>query len=275
MGKLRAILILASLAVVTLLTAPLQALALRTSRRAARRIPVLYHRVLLALLGVRLGVVGAAAPDRPLLLVANHVSWLDIPLLSATGPLSFVAKREVGTWPVVRTLARLQRTIFVDRERRSATGGTRNEIAARLSDGDVMVLFAEGTSNDGNRVLPFKTALFGAVPAGREGEVRPLMVQPVSIAYTRVHGVPMGRQYRPLVAWHGDKDLAPHVMAFLRAGPVDATIVFGEPIALSEGRGRKDVARLAEDRVRAAALLALSGHAPEREAPLSEAGQNR
>jgi lyso-ornithine lipid O-acyltransferase len=174
---------------------------------------------------------------------------------------------------VVKTLARLQRTIFVDRERRSATGGTRAEIAERLSAGDVMVLFAEGTSNDGNRVLPFKTALFGAVPMGREGDERPLLVQPVSIAYTAVNGLPMGLSHRPLVAWHGDKDLAPHVMQLLRTGPVDATVIFGEPIALAEGRARKEVAWLAEQRVRAAAIGALNGRTSV-EAPLPETEQN-
>ncbi len=258
MGRLRAAIILAAVAAVTAACMPLQMLALRFSPRAARRIPVRYHRMLLALLGVRLRVEGQAAPGRPLLLVSNHVSWLDIPLLSATGPLSFVAKREVGTWPVVSTLARLQRTIFVDRERRSATGDTRREIADRLAAGDVMVLFAEGTSNDGNRVLPFKTALFGAVPLGAD-DAPPLLVQPVSLAYTAVNGVAMGRQHRHLVAWHGDKDLAPHLMAFLAAGPVDAVVRFGEPIPLGEGRQRKAVARQAETAVRAATLAALSG----------------
>ncbi|ESR25880.1 lysophospholipid acyltransferase family protein [Lutibaculum baratangense] len=274
MGRVRAVWILGALAAVTLVGLPVQWAALRVSRPAARRIPVLYHRILLRLLGTRLTIVGRPAPGRPLLLVANHVSWFDIPLLSAIGPLSFVAKSEVGTWPVVKTLARLQRTVFVDRQRRSATGGTREEIAGRLSDGDVMVLFAEGTSNDGNRVLAFKTALFGAVPDGRAEDERPLLVQPVSIAYTRVNGVAMGRQHRPLVAWHGDKDLAPHVLELLRTGPLDAVVVFGEPIPLKEGRGRKEVARLAEETVRAAAMRAL--HAGEGLlAPLSERRQNR
>ena len=274
MGQVRAAFILFCLAVVTAIGIPIQAVALRVSMPVARRIPVVYHRIVLALLGVRLRILGRAAAERPLLLVSNHVSWLDIPLLSATGSLSFVAKREVGTWPIVKTLARLQRTVFVDRERRSATGGTRKEIAERLSAGDVMVLFAEGTSNDGNRVLPFKTALFGAVPIGTDEDARPLLVQPVSIAYTRVNGLPMGRQHRPLVAWHGDKDLAPHVMELLRTGPLDATVVFGEPIAMREGRERKAVARQAEARVRQVATELLAGREPGA-APLSEGAQNR
>ena len=97
-----------------------------------------------------------------MLLVANHTSWLDIPVLSAVAPVSFVAKKEVGGWPFVSSLARLQRSVFVDRARRTAVGETAGEILARLAQGDTIVLFAEGTSSDGNRVLPFMTSLFAA-----------------------------------------------------------------------------------------------------------------
>ena len=82
-------------------------------------------------------------------------------------PVSFVAKQEVASWPFVSWLAKLQRSVFVDRNRRNEVGDKANEILERLAGGDHIVLFAEGTSSDGNSVVPFKTALFAAAkPVG-------------------------------------------------------------------------------------------------------------
>ena len=124
---------------------------------------------------------GTPSHLRPVLYVANHCSWIDIPVLSSITPLVFTAKSEIGRWPVVGLLARLQRTVFVDRSRRHATGDVNKEIASRMTDGDPVVLFGEGTSSDGNTVLPFRTALFGAVrdALGDGGRV---YMQPVSVA---------------------------------------------------------------------------------------------
>jgi 1-acyl-sn-glycerol-3-phosphate acyltransferase len=146
---------------------PVQALLLKASPKAARRFPHWYHRQVCRVLGIKLTINGAIVRDRPVLLVSNHTSWLDIPVLSAVAPVSFVAKKEVGSWPFVSALARLQRSVFVDRARRQAAGETAGEITERLKTGDAIVLFAEGTSSDGNRVLPFKTSLFAAVKPSR------------------------------------------------------------------------------------------------------------
>ena len=146
---------------------PVQALLLRVGSSGARAFPHWYHRQVCRLLGIRIHIDGAVVRDRPVLLVANHTTWLDIPVLSAVAPVSFVAKKEVGTWPFVSSLARLQRSVFVDRTRRTAVGQAAGEILARLAQGDTVVLFAEGTSSDGNRVLPFMTSLFAAAkPSG-------------------------------------------------------------------------------------------------------------
>jgi 1-acyl-sn-glycerol-3-phosphate acyltransferase len=167
-------------------------------------------------------------------------------------PMVFVAKREVGEWPVFGLLARLQRTVFVDRERRHKTGAVNAEIAARLADGDPVVLFGEGTSSDGNRVLAFRSALLGAArdavaAAGPGGRV---LVQPVAIAYTRLHGLPFGRQHRPRVAWYGAMSLGPHLLDVCRQGAIDAVIAWGEPIAYAAGDDRKAIARRLEAEVR-------------------------
>ncbi len=195
------------------------------------------------------------AAGKPVLLVANHTSWLDIPVLSAVAPLSFVAKKDVARWPFVSSLARLQRTVFVDRERRSAVGETTNEIMARLALGDTVVLFAEGTSSDGNRVLPFKTSLFAAakppVKAGAAGAVpSDIVVQTLSLVYTRLHGIPISRSARPAVGWYGDMEMQSHAWALLKSGPLDVRIRIGAPMPLDGFADRKDLARRTEDDVR-------------------------
>ncbi|MCP1336417.1 lysophospholipid acyltransferase family protein [Futiania mangrovi] len=258
MGRLRAITLLSLFAAWTLALMPVQWAALRLPGRAKVRIPHLYHRSLLRLFGLRMRVTGAPVAPGPVLIVANHQSWVDIVTLSALTELSFIAKGEVGTWPFFGTLARLQRTVFVDRTRRNHTGRQRDEIRARLDAGDRLVLFAEGTSNDGNRVLPFRTALFGAVELS--GTPAPC-VQPVSVAYTRLHGLPMGRTYRPIVAWYGDMDLAPHLWDWLKAGPMDVEIHVHPPVDPAETGDRKRLARRCETDVRRGLRALLSGRA--------------
>ena len=117
--------------------------------------------------GLRIEVNGRLARDAPVLVLANHVSWLDISVIGSLGPLSFVAKSEVERWPVVGLFARLQRTVFIDRARRAHTAEVNATVARRLAGGDIIVLFPEGTSSDGNRVLPFRSSLVGAARAAR------------------------------------------------------------------------------------------------------------
>lgn len=264
MSSLRAGAILGGFLGLTLPLMPVQALLVRTSPRLARRLPNWYHRQVCRLIGVRLEIEGEVVRDRPVLLVANHTSWLDIPVLSALAPVSFVAKREVGGWPFVSSLARLQRTVFVDRERRTSVGETASEILARLADGDAIVLFAEGTSTDGNRVLAFKTALFAAVKPTDAGTGAPAdaVVQTVSLVYTRLHGVPLGRADRPLVGWYGDMEMQGHAWQLLKAGPLDVRIRVGQPIPLDHFGDRKQLARLSEEAVREGVVGILRARPP-------------
>lgn len=258
-GPLRAAAILTAFLGLTLPLMPVQYALIRLAPRLARKLPYWYHRQVCRLLGIKTTVSGEIARDRPVLVVANHVSWLDIPVLSAVAPLSFIAKKEVGTWPFVASLSRLQRTVYVDRTRRAAVGQVASEMSRRLASGDVLVLFAEGTSTDGNRVLPFKTALLA--PAFTEGSDQ-LVVQTLSLAYTRLHGIPLGRADRSLVGWYGDMEMTSHAWALLKAGPLDARIVIGEPIPIAAFDGRKALAVHAEQAVRREVVAALRGRAP-------------
>lgn len=217
-----------------------------------------FYRLLRRLLRLKVQVIGTPVVDRPVLFVANHASWIDIAAIGSTLPVHFVAKREVRSWPLIGLTAALTGTIFVDRSRRQQTPGVTRQIAQKLADGRTVVLFAEGTSSDGNRVLPFRSALVGAASEAMAASRHSVVLQPVSIAYTRINGLPMGRQHRPLVAWYGDTDFLPHLRRYLRQGAADVLIAFGEPVAL-QGRDRKAATRSVESAVRTLTSRALRG----------------
>jgi 1-acyl-sn-glycerol-3-phosphate acyltransferase len=160
---IRTILIATLLVLATLIGIPLQWVSVKLGLPTRRLSPMYYHRICLKRFGVRVEVRGAAIPERPLLFIANHSSWLDHLILSATTPVVFIAKKEIASWPVFGLLAKLQRSVFVDRARRQATGAVNQEIATRRTSGDPVGLYGEGTTGDGNRVLPFRSALLGAM----------------------------------------------------------------------------------------------------------------
>lgn len=252
-----------ALAVVAAAVLPLalaQAVALATGWWSDGMAPRLWHRTVLKVLGIRVHMKGTLATGRPLLIASNHVSWTDIMVLGSLGRLHFVAKAEVRSWPVMGTLARLQRTVFVERERRRATPEQAREIGERLKDGDPMVLFAEGTTGDGNRVLPFNTTLFGAAQLALGTlESDRVLVQPVAIAYVRRGGLRLDRRERAALAWIGDTPLLPHLRHLMTAGVMDVEVHFGEAIAFSAVSNRKTVARQAEKAVREMLAPALAG----------------
>jgi lyso-ornithine lipid O-acyltransferase len=275
---IRAVLIALAFLVLTLVLLPLQLIGLAFDLRLQRTIPPLYHRILCALIGVRVREVGQRSAASPVLILSNHVSWLDICVISALAPVVFVAKSEVAGWPVLGWLAKLQRTIFINRQARHQIGAVTREIAGRLLSGDAVVLFAEGTSSDGTRVLPFRSSLVGAVHHALGGSTHHshVTVQPMSVAYVSFGGVPMGRALRERVAWYGDADLFPHLFQVLASGAVDVTISWGEAMAYDLSTDRKTIARDAEKSVRRMTTAALRGaplqsrSAPFLEQPVAE-----
>jgi 1-acyl-sn-glycerol-3-phosphate acyltransferase len=259
------------MAVAALVGVPLQWLSLKLGLPLSRFVPMWFHRTTLTLLGVKVTMRGVPAVDRPLLFVANHASWLDIPVLSSITPLMFIAKSEIAGWPLFGLFAKLQRSVFVDRARRHATPEVNREIASRLASGDPVVLFGEGTSSDGNQVLPFRSALFGAMQDALDAGGRGY-VQPVSIAYTHLHGLPMGRQHRSVAAWYGDAALLTHFARVFREGAIDVTVSFGPAHAIGPEIDRKRLARATEAAVRRMTAAALAGK-PEIQAPQGLEGE--
>lgn len=244
----------------TVLLMPVQALAVALRLDLARTLPVFYHRKCLAIMGFRLELQGERLSRPPVLYVSNHASYLDITVLGSLIPGSFVAKSEVKTWPFFGWLAQLQRTVFVVRNGNHARR-QRDNIASRLNKGGNLILFPEGTSNDGNRVLPFKSALFAAAETRIGGER--VAVQPVSISYSRLNGIPVGRSLRPLFAWYGDMALAGHLWRVLGLGVVTVTVRFHPPVTLDDFPDRKAMAAHCGQRV----LLGVTAANAGREMP--------
>ena len=208
----------------TLLSIPVQAVCIVLPGRPKVVFARLYWAGFGRLLGLRVRVIGEVARSaggRPVVFVSNHSSWVDIPALGGVLDGCFIAKGDVAGWPMIGTIARLGRSVFVSRQRGS-TGRERDAMRSRLAAGDNLVLFPEGTSSDGSRVLPFRTSFFAVTAVGND--VAPL-IQPVSIVYDRLGGLPTGRASRPVFAWYGDMDIASHFWRLGQNKGLRATVV--------------------------------------------------
>jgi lyso-ornithine lipid O-acyltransferase len=234
----------------SLVLVPLQMLALRlTWSSMLHVVPMWFHRALLAIFNVRVIEQGTPPTDAPTIVLSNHVSWLDIPVIGSLHPLSFIAKSEVEGWPVVGLFAKLQRTVFIDRQRRKATAEVNDALAHRLVKGEAIVLFAEGTTSDGNRLLPFRSSLVGAAQTAlMHDSVERVYLQPLAVSYIRRNGLPVTRRDRPFIAWYGDMDLGPHLKMFMRGVPLDVVVTWGEPIPFNGNRKQATASAEAEVR---------------------------
>ncbi len=206
-----------------------------TGRVRAEPIARWWSRVLLRILNIRLRVSGQASTGA-CVTVANHVSWLDIPMLAACERTRFIAKSEIRDWPVAGWLANAAGTFYI----RRGKGGARpllDRLTPHLKSGGSVVLFPEGTTTDGTSVLPFHARLFGAaIEAG-------VAVQPVALRYSAGHG---GKAVAPFV---GDDDLVRHILRLLREPRIDAELLFCPAIS-SDGHDRDSLATLARHHVR-------------------------
>lgn len=174
-------------------------------------------RIVLAALGIRARVEGLP-PSGPTLVVANHLSYLDIVICSAAMPCAFVAKEEIADWPMFGILARLGGTIFVDRESRLSAWDTAESMGLRLSAGVPVLFFPEGTSTDGSEVQRFHSTLFA--PAVEEG----LPVTPAAVFYE-----PHGDWVERDLCWFGDEMFFPHLLRVLGVTGFTAVVRFGAP----------------------------------------------
>lgn len=220
----------------------LQSLFLLLPGRAKVWFPQLYWAVFTRLMGIKVRVIGtraASVEGRPVVYVSNHSSWVDVPVVGGVLDGCFVAKAEVAGWAIIGQIARLGRTVFVTRTR-VTTGRERDEMRARLSRGDRLILFPEGTSSDGSRVLPFRTPFFAVAEPKPDQDLRTLpIIQPVSVVYDRLGGLPAGRASRPVFAWYGDMDIASHFWRLTQHIGLRATVLLHAPMDPAQFADRK------------------------------------
>jgi lyso-ornithine lipid O-acyltransferase len=240
LGGLRAVRRLLGLLLLTLVSMAVQSVLLCLRGSGKVRFARLYWSLFCRTMGLQVRVIGAPALStaaRPVLFVSNHSSWLDIPALGGVLPACFVSKGEVGRWPLIGTVARLGRTVFISRR----AGPMAREIEAIrgvMARGDNLILFPEGTTSDGSRVMNFRASFF-ALATGAE----PPIVQPISIVYDRLAGLPANRMTRPLFAWYGDMDIASHYWRLARYRGLRVSILLHRPIDPREQPDRKALSR--------------------------------
>lgn len=201
----------------TLLLLPVPALGQRWRRRLFR----ILSSGTAGILGVRIRLEGTP-PDAPYLMVSNHLSYLDIVVYSAVIPARFVAKREIRGWPLIGPLSMLLGTIYIDREQKRDALRVLERLGGAMTTGDGAIIFAEATSSDGARVLPFRPALLQWAAQQRHP------VYPASVSYRVAGG---GPAVEHSVCWWGDTPFAAHFLGLVRLDRIEATLHFGsEPV---------------------------------------------
>ncbi len=202
-------------------------------------VPRLFHKGLCSLLRLKVVISGTPSSTKPTLFILNHISWLDIPVVGSALKGSFVAKEEVSNYPFIGFAASLQETIFIARTRPSVKTH-KDGMKEHLEKGDNIFLFPEGTSSNGFVIQKFKSAYF-ALAEQYQGDV-PLTVQPVSLAYSKMDRLYVGRDLMKKIAWVGDEELLGHMWTFLKEGRVTAELRFHPPVTIDAYDSRKSMA---------------------------------
>ncbi len=241
----------------TVLLAPLQFASVVLHLPTEYGIPLVFHRFVARVFRIAIVVRGTPSTERPTLYIANHSSWLDIVLMSTVVPVSFVAKSEIARWPGFSILAKLQRSVFIERRREKAREGV-SDMNKRLAAGDNLVLFAEGHSGDGNSVDTFKSSMFSTAEIDLGNGRRPV-VQPVSIAYTHLDGFPLGRRSRHKLTWYGKMSLPTHLWQVLGQGHARVVLQFHTPVRAADFASRKELAAYCQRVVSESHARAISG----------------
>lgn len=207
---------------------------------------------LLRILGVRATVRGdVTARGGNVLIVANHISWLDIFVLNSVHPVRFVAKSELARWPVVSQMIRGAGTVFIERERRRDTHRVNHQLARLLANGDVVAIFPEGTTTDGTALLPFRSSLLQPIVEA-EGHV-----QPVALRYRLPDGQPAMAP-----AYVGETSFAASFWCICGTPALTVELNACAPLAAREGH-RRELARAAEGAIRTALAEGARAMAPD------------
>lgn len=222
-------------------------------------ITMYFHKWCCFVFNIKINVIGENAhrKNNPVIYLCNHLSYLDIIVLGSFIDGCFVAKSEVAEWPGFGFLAKLQKTIFIDRNR-SALLKSRQSIADAMDKDHDIILFPEGTSTDGWDILQFRAGLLGIFFPDEKGSggdyavIDDALVQPIAIKHTKINGVTVtkdDKSKRDLYAWYDDMELAPHLWAFAHAFSCEVEINMLDPLSTNDFVHRYDIANAAQERV--------------------------
>jgi len=213
--------------------------------------PRFFHRVICKILNVKIEVKGEISKYNPTLFVSNHMSYVDIPVLGSVLLGAFVSKSEIRTWPIIGLLATLQNTIFVQREKRRDAGNQANTISDRINSGDSIMVFPEGTTGSGTKVLKFKSSLFSIAKKkykyNSSMEEEFIKVQPITISFDEINNAKVVYEERGLYSWIGDEALWPHMPKFIGLGKKKIVVTFHPVVSMSQFENRKKIAKYCED----------------------------
>jgi len=196
--------------------------------------------------GVRVATQGRVAPERPLLIVSNHCTYLDIPALGQVVDVRFTPKAEIRYWPLIGWLCLIAGCVFIERSR-SKTDANRGLLRRALKERMAISLFPEGSTNDGKALLPFRSSFFSLAEESFNGE--PLKVQPVCLRYAQPDGAPLSAEAMRKIAWIGEDEFVPHLWEYLKTPGTLATVTFLEPVSLAQFTDRKELARHCEEAI--------------------------
>ncbi len=222
----------------TLALLPFQFIIVFFIKNYAYIIPYFYHKICLRIFGIKIKTFGKVSINSPILLISNHASYLDIIILGSLFKTSFIAKKEISKWPLLGILAKLQNTIFIDR-RVSSLKNQENQIIKHLNEKKNLVIFPEGTSSDGNRVLPFKSSLFNIFEKNLNSKI---LIQTITIVYKKINGIPMNRTERKNITWHSNMDLIPNIFNVLKKLSIEVEVIFNDEFLPSKEYDRKKLA---------------------------------
>ena len=206
-------------------------------------LPKVFHKKLLSILGVGVNVYGNPANAKPLFLVGNHTSYLDIVILGSLFPICFIAKEEIRKWFLFGLLAKLQNSIFINRRNTKILEAIK-KINKNIGKSFAIVLFPEGTTSNGKKILNFKSSLFSIFEQDAL-----LALQNFSLCYTHINGLPIDNRLRPIISWYGDMSMLNHLKALINQKSINASIVF-HPLMKTTGLNRKEISLLSREQVK-------------------------
>ena len=221
---------------------PIQFLLILVKSNLRFFLPLIFHKFLLKILGIRLSIKGRPSERKPLILIGNHCSYLDIIILGSVLPVCFVAKSEIKGWFLFGTLARLQNSIFIDRRNFKALDSLK-KISKNLSSNFAIIIFPEGTTNNGKRVLKFRASLFKVFE-----DDPTLGLQNFSLCYTHINSMPLDNRMRPNIAWYGEMSLITHLKRLLNYSSIGAKLQF-HPTIVPHGVTRKIISEESREQV--------------------------